>query len=275
LTGGSGGDQALIAPLIAAAALAYALGTRRLSMRRPLHGRGAHRQGIWFGAGLAVLAVTLLGPLEDWTRESFAAHMLQHELLMLAAAPLLVLGRPLARFAWLLPAASRRRLPGRLVPVRALLFWGVFTSVAGSFSIQTFALFAWHVPRWFRWAVEHPAVHVLQHLTFLAVALGFWWCVLRPGPPRRVAPAAVAALFLTTLTTGALGALLTFTTRAWYALPGAVPPFHLTTLEDQQLGGLLMWVPGGLVYMGAALLLGARVLSTPRARDRAALVADA
>ena len=74
---------------------------------------------------------------------------------------------------------------------------------------------------------------------------------------------------MTTLTTGALGALLTFAGTPWYAEPGVVPLFGLTPLEDQQLGGLLMWIPGGTVYMVIALVLGARALraapTVPRA----------
>ena len=266
-----------IVALIAASALAYALGAQRLALHRAwLRGPEASRrdhflQGLWFAGGLFVMAAALLGPLEDWTDRSFAAHMLQHELLMLVAAPMLVLGRPLARFAWSFPAAARRHMRARLAGLRVAIGWRVFTSTAGACAIQTVGLFAWHVPAWFRAATVHPGLHALQHSTFVVTALCFWWTVLRPGPPRRVAAPALASLFITTLTTGALGALLTFTTHVWYALPGFAPPWGMTLVDDQQLGGLLMWVPGGAVYLVAGLVVLVRTLRNPTSRSRASV----
>ena len=133
-----------------------------------------------------------------------------------------------------------------------------------AFAVQTAALWAWHLPAWFRGALEHPAIHILQHATFLAVALCFWWSVLRPAAPRQAAARGIATLFITTLTTGALGALLTFGSTAWYALPGHEAPVGWTALDDQQLGGLIMWIPGGTAYVVVALLLGARALRPRR-----------
>jgi len=266
LTSASGARiaDAVVVVLIAAAAIAYAAGTRRLARRgadaRPLRGGAA------FHGGLALLALTLFGPLDGWAERSFTVHMVQHELLMLAVAPLLVAGRPLARWTWALPTTVRRRLRGLQRTWRAAGAWQLATGVVGACVLQSAALWAWHLPAWFRAALEHPGLHVLQHATFLAVALCFWWSVLRPGPARRRAPPSIASLFVTTLTTGALGALLTFSGTPWYAETGVVPLFGLTPLEDQQLGGLLMWIPGGTVYVVIALALGARALRTAAAR---------
>jgi cytochrome c oxidase assembly factor CtaG len=266
-----------IVVLIAASGLAYALGAHRLALHRAcLRGPEAPRrhhflEGLWFAGGLFVMAAALLGPLEDWTDRSFAAHMLQHELLMLVAAPMLVVGRPLARFAWSFPAASRRHMRQRLARLRAAIGWRVFTSAAGACAVQAVGLFAWHVPAWFRAATVNPGLHALQHSTFVVTALCFWWTVLRPGPPRRVAAPALASLFVTTLATGALGALLTFTTHLWYALPGFAPPWGMSLVDDQQLGGLLMWVPGGAVYLVAGLVVLVRTLRSPSSRSRASV----
>ena len=254
------GADAIVAALIAAAALAYVLGTRRLASRRSLQRPRASHDGWWLAAGLVVLAVSLLGPLDSLAARSFAAHMLQHEVLMLVAAPLLVLGRPLARWTWAFSQRGRGRLRRALDVWRSLGVWRVCTSVAGACALQSVALFAWHLPVAFRAALEQPWLHVFQHATFLAVALCFWWTVLRPGPARRVAPPAIASLFFTTLTTGALGALLTFSSVAWYAEPETLPPWGLSATEDQQLGGLIMWIPGGTLYLLVALVLAARAL---------------
>jgi len=252
--------DAFIVVAIVASALAYLVGSRALSARRGAPARSRPRDALWFMLGLAVLAAALLGPLDAWSARSFAVHMVQHEILMLVAAPLLVLGRPLARWTWMLPRASRLRVG---VAVRAPAWraaWGAITGVTGACALQTAALWAWHLPAWFRAALEHPGIHILQHATFLATALCFWWSVLRPAAARAAAARGIATLFVTTLTTGALGALLTFGSSAWYALPGQDGPFGWTTLEDQQLGGLIMWIPGGTVYVLIALVLGARAL---------------
>ena len=261
---GADGWDHLVAALIVLAGVAYAVGAHRLATRRAWRPGRLGVDGIWFAGGLYALTATLLGPLDEWTSRSFGAHMLQHELLMLVAAPLLVLGRPLARFAWLLPRRWRVGSHRWLATVRTLTGWRLLTSTGGSCAVQTVALFAWHVPAWFRAAVESPFVHMLQHVTFLATALAFWWGVLRPGIRRGHLFAALASLFVPTLSTGALGANLPFSSRAWYVVPGMAPPWGLSLLEDQQLGGLLMWVPGGTVYLAVALLLLARAL---RSRD--------
>jgi putative membrane protein len=253
----AGGEAAIVTALITAG-FGYALGARRLAIRRGHRPPASPHDGLWFAGGLTVLALTLLGPLDRWSEDSFAVHMIQHELLMLAAAPMLVRGRPLARWTWALPRAARTRLQGTTSSVKPV--WSAVTGATGACALQTAALWAWHLPGWFRSAVEHPGVHILQHLTFIVAALCFWWSVLRPGALRQAATRGIAALFFTTLVTGALGALLTFGSTPWYAIPGQSPPFGMSLLEDQQLGGLIMWVPGGLVYVVIALWLAAHAL---------------
>jgi len=111
---------------------------------------------------------------------------------------------------------------------------------------------AGHGPHGYGW-------HAWQHASFLGSALLFWWTVLG-APTRRAQGAAVVSLFTTMMHSGALGALLTFAAQPWYAgyAGHADPATGLLPLEDQQLGGLLMWIPGGLVYLVAGLALAAR-----------------
>ena len=268
------GELFVVAALLAAAA-GYARGAQRLAHRRAGHPARASRDGIWFAAGLGVIAVTLLGPLDGWSEDSFAVHMVQHELIVLVAAPLLVRGRPLAHWAWGLSRAARMSLHGMVRRRPLVIAWSALTGTAGACALHTAALWAWHVPAWFRAALTHPALHIAQHATFLAAALCFWWSVLRPAPVRQAAARGVATLFVTTLTTGALGALLTFAATPWFAVPGQVPPVGLSLLEDQQLGGLIMWIPGGTVYVAAALALGARALTAAGTRPAVARIASA
>lgn len=236
----------------------YTLGLLRLRGSSARLGRHA-----WaFLCGWALLAAALLGPLDTLGARLFWVHMLQHEILMLACAPLLVLGKPLGVWLWALPETWRSRLGG--VSRRRLfrLPWRWLTGMLGAWLLHAAAVWLWHIPPLFAAALQDPGIHALQHASFLSSALLFWWSVLGAG--ARLRGAGLLSLFTTMLHTGALGALLTFSSTAWYddAYRDASLAYGLTALEDQQLGGLIMWVPGGLAFFVAALLASARLFRT-------------
>jgi putative membrane protein len=243
-----------LAVLLVAGALLYVRGIGRL-WRKAGVGRGIRRvEPVCFALGWGTLALALFSPIDEWAERSFAVHMVQHELLMVVAAPLIVLGRPLETFAWSAPAVAR------LGALQAL--WRSLTSPVGAWSVHALAIWIWHVPALFELALNIAGWHVAQHVSFFVSALAFWWVVF--APQSRTAGAwAIANLFTTMLHTSALGALLTFAPSAWYPL-GEAPPLRMTPLEDQQLGGLVMWVPGGFTYMIAGLALVRRWLVAPR-----------
>jgi putative membrane protein len=220
------------------------------------------RAGAFF-AGLAVLAAALWSPLDRWAAELFSAHMVQHELIMLAAAPLLVLGHPLPMFLWAFPA-SARQTTAKLVQGRAVRgVWAVLHGAGCAWLLHALALWVWHVPRFFDAALSSRVIHDVQHLTFLVTALLFWSALL---DARRATQrgAGIVYLFTTTIHTGILGALITLASRPWYAdFLQPATRWQLSALEDQQLGGLIMWVPGSVVYVGAALVLFARWIGLP------------
>jgi putative membrane protein len=254
------GWDVLLAVLLGTALLLYVRGVMRL-WRSAGRGRGASGADVArFVLGWAVLAAALLSPIDAVADRSFALHMLQHELLMVVAAPLLVLGRPLEAWAWALSPGGRRATAriARLAWVR--IPWRVIAGGAGAWCAHAAALWIWHVPTVFDAALHDVSLHVLQHACFFASALLFWWSVWR----GRRGGAALLALFTTMLHTGALGALLTFAPPPWYLGPGPPALLGLSALEDQQLGGLLMWVPGGLAYLIAALVVVARWLAPAR-----------
>jgi putative membrane protein len=244
----------------------YAFGVARL-WRAASPGRGIRVAEVaLFAAGISVLAMGLLGPLDTWAEHSFAAHMLQHETLMLIAAPLLVAGRPLAVWSWALAPQARRVVRSMIVAPAWRWTWQAVTGLAGATILQLVALLLWHVPRFFDYAASHAGTHALQHISFLASALCFWWAVRVAGTGRMDGAAnagiAIACLFVTMLGTGALGALLTFAPAPWYgAYDGRALPWATSALEDQQLGGLLMWVPGSILYLVTGLRHAARLLS--------------
>jgi putative membrane protein len=171
-----------------------------------------------------------------------------------------VIGRGLPTFLWALPHDARLAL-GRTTKVGWVRHtWDALTSAFSAWLLHAAALWLWHVPAFFNAAVRDDTVHDWQHATFLETALLFWHALLRRGA-HGASGLAIVYLFTTTIHTGVLGALLTFAARPLYAtLDRGIAAGALTTLEDQQLGGLIMWVPGALVYVGVALVLAVRWL---------------
>ncbi|HYG05758.1 MAG TPA: PQQ-dependent catabolism-associated beta-propeller protein [Stenotrophomonas sp.] len=255
-------DPWVLAPLLLSLAL-YALGYLRLRRRMRQH-RGLDRKAVCFAAGWLVLAGSLVSPLHAAGERAFAAHMLEHELLMLVAAPLLVLSRPIG--VWLWAFGHRPRLWLARLGTRAVVVlpWRALTRPLVATGLQAAVLWLWHVPVAFDLALSHSGWHVVQHLCFLCSALLFWWAMLTA--PARRAGVVVACLFFTSLVSGALGALMAFSRGPWYAGYSALglDAFGLSPAEDQQLAGLLMWVPGGLVHAAAGIWMLARGLQRPQ-----------
>lgn len=237
----------------------YARGVRRL-WRESGAGRGVRRWEAWcFAGGWAALFVALVSPLHPWGEVLFSAHMTQHEVLMVAAAPLLVLGRPVVALLWAVPTAWARALGDAAKAEWFRRAWASLTNPLAAWAIHAAALWVWHVPALFQATLRSDLVHTLQHVSFLGSALLFWWALVHGSRGLMGYGAAVLYLFTTSVHSGVLGAFLTFTGRALYpAYSATTASWGLTPLEDQQLGGLIMWVPASLVYVvaGLALLAG-------------------
>ena len=260
------GAEPWVLLLLALSLLLYVLGLRRLWPRSRQSRGPLARQAAWFGAGWVALGLALASPLDSAGSFSFAAHMVQHEFLMIVAAPMLVLGRPLGIWVWSLPAAWRRRTGAATHNPAASAAWDTLTRPLNAWLLHFAALWMWHVPATFQAGLASNGVHALQHASFLFSALLFWWAVLgrqagtQGGAQRQ--GAAIVYLFTTMMHTGALGALFTMSENVWYPYYGSkAQAFGLTALEDQQLGGLIMWIPGGLAYVAAGLVLCARWLT--------------
>ena len=259
----------LVLGCLGLSAALYALGVWRL-WRRAGAGHGAGVSQIAsFAAGWLALVVALVSPLDPLGARLFTAHMIQHELLMIVAAPLLVLGKPLGVWVWALPRDWRPLLGDALRHPLWLLPWRFLTAPLAAWVLHALALWLWHVPALFEAALRNETVHTCQHSSFLITALLFWWSVLYT-PTRRRQGIALLSLFTTMLHMGALGALLTLAANVWYpTYLGTAQAFHLTALEDQQLGGLVMWVPSGLVYIVCLIALSAQWLTQPPRQPRA------
>jgi putative membrane protein len=210
------------AALLGAFWLLYVVGARRIPPER-------WRLALFHAVAL-LCALTLLGPLDDWAKTGSALHMAQHMLLIAVIAPLWVLSRPLPQ---LIAAA-----PG-LHPI----LWGPLLSVVRHpllcAWLHAAAIWFWHTPRFYMLAVENPWWHAFEHASFLLTAGLLWWAVLQ-GSARR-APWILLALLFTLMHTGFLGAVLSFARAPLYG--------EARSLVDQQLAGLIMWVPGAIPYL--------------------------
>jgi putative membrane protein len=260
----TGNVDAWIAMNIAILSCLYAAGMVRLRREAPRSPGIPVWQAACFSAGLAVLSIALLSPLDTLSEELFFMHMVQHELLMLAAAPLLVAGRPLAVFIWAFRTAWRRRI-ARLLKAGVIQRIGrALTRPLVAWSLQALMVWIWHVPRLFQASLSDDAVHTAQHLGFLLSALLFWSSLIGPYSRLRYG-GAVLSVLCTAIHTGVLGALLTFSPRAWYPVyAGSTEEWGMTLLEDQQLGGLIMWVPAGFVFVFAGLAFAAKAIAPQR-----------
>jgi cytochrome c oxidase assembly factor CtaG len=248
--------EPLVVVALAVTAVLFAVGFWRL--RRETPGRRSSRswEAICFAGGWLALLVALVSPLHAWGSVLFSAHMTQHEVLMLVAAPLLVLARPLVVFLWAFPVNWSRRI-GNVAKIPAInRSWQLLTIPLVAWVVHAVALWMWHVPVLFEAVLHNEWVHTLQHLSFLVSALLFWWALIH-GPRGAMGyGAAVLYLFTTSIHSGVLGALLTVAGSVWYpSYIGLTTSWGLTPLEDQQLGGLIMWIPAGLVYVIAGLAL--------------------
>lgn len=202
-----------------------------------------------FLAGGAALAVALLSPLDALGSTLQSAHMAQHMILIAVAPPLLLAGRPEAAFVWAL-GPRRGRTLSRL---RSKLAWvaAPFPAIA----LHGAAIWAWHLPVLYHAALENEFVHWLEHVSFLLTGLLLWSVLLKGIKRPARAPAAIAAGLVTILHSGFLAALFTFAPVVFYPwYDGRAQLWNLTPLTDQQLAGLIMWVPFMPVYLGVILL---------------------
>ncbi|HEY0397120.1 MAG TPA: cytochrome c oxidase assembly protein [Acidimicrobiia bacterium] len=220
-----------------------------------------------FVAGLAVVAVAVAPPLEAAAGRRLSVHMTQHLLLVLLAAPLLARARPGTVLLEALPRAARARV-GRTLH-RPL--WHALRRAATNpvlvLTLSVGGFWAWHLPRLYEAALRNSAVHILEHATFLGGAVLFWSIVFDPGPRRRLSLGATCGfVFAAMLTNIWLAAGLAFASTPLYAAyqgAGAGP-----ALADQQLAGVIMWLPADIVYFVTLGMLFRRLLRDVEGRVR-------
>ena len=275
-------DAAVLIPLLIATGF-YALGAGRLWRRAGVgHGIPVTR-ALAYGAGLIALVAALMSPLDAAADRLFSLHMTQHLLLILVAPPLLIIGAPDVALLWALPPRWRGAM-GRFEQRLGRTLTGQTCGGKGPLVVVLLAvgvLWIWHVPRLYDMAVRHEALHWAEHASFLVSSLLFWAMVLRLRPGDHTGNGLrILYVFAMALQGSILGALITFASRPLYTTyAGIAPQGDLQPLVDQQIAGLLMWVPPAVLYVGVSAYLftswlhavGAR--STAYDRQRAARTA--
>lgn len=248
-------------------AICYFRGSRKIGKRLVSKQQQYRRQKRWFWGGWLTLAIALLSPIDTIGEQLFSVHMVQHEMLMMIAAPLLVLSRPeqtimLGGQGFLTPIlhAFTGRSP------RMLTFYRKLASPVWGWLIHFFGLWLWHLPFLLNASLTNSWVHSLQHATFLLIAWIFWYSIFRLDKSNSMS--AVISLFTTGIHASLLGALLTFSPSIWYSpYAHTTQQWGLSPIEDQQLGGLIMWMPAGIIFILAALVTLARLLRSTTAKS--------
>lgn len=255
------------------ASLWYAAGLLRIARRARLDRVVRPSQIAAFAGGIAVLFLALVSPLDTMSDALFSAHMAQHLLLLLVAPPLLVWGRPALVGIWAFGPGTRKRI-GR--------FWRR-SGLAGGLRwlmhpVPVWALFSgsfvfWHMPGPYQWAVGDELVHAFEHLSFVTTALMFWTIVVEPSGRRRIGHgAAMVFLGTTAVFSGLPGAVIFLSPRPLYPIHAAgTAAWGLSLMEDQQLAGVIMWIPGGFVYLAAIEWLFLRWLREAERRSSLAV----
>jgi len=249
--------EPLVVIPLALALLVFTIGLIRLQRRS-----NQKRPRVWlFVGGWIALAVALVSPLHQAGERSFTMHMIEHELIMLIATLLFAESAAGGILAWGLPRPLRLGLRGSWKgPLQRL--WRRLTDPLTATALQGVVLWVWHAPALFDRALESDAWHAAQHLCFVAASLLFWSAMLDRRRGGYLLSA--ACLFLTTMIEGALGALMALSQSPWYAdyASMGVTGVGLDPTTDQQLAGLIMWIPGGVLHGGVALLLLYRWLTS-------------
>jgi putative membrane protein len=223
--------------------------------RTPARGTARWRP-YWFWVGLLALAVALLSPLDALSDELASAHMVQHLLLTLVTAPLLVLSAPSARLLRGSPSVVRHAFGAWRRRLRLVALARVLRHPGAAWLLHVGVFWAWHSAALYGAALERPGVHVVEHATFLVTGVLFWRTVVGVRVARVPPGLGVLLLFGMAMSSALLSVLLTFGRSPWYSgYATTTRNWGLEPLADQQLAGAIMWVPAGLVHIAAALTL--------------------
>jgi len=256
----------------------YACGLRRWPVRHHAH---QWWKTACYYSGLMIGVLSVVSPIDRLGEHHFFAHMIQHELIMVAAIPLILLGAPTTPVLRGMPRWLRVNVVGAFAgePVVRRVWRGLAQPLI-ALVISQGIIVAWHLfPGWYNAAVERDGVHYVQHFSFAFGALLFWWNIIDPAPLRAPMGYLLRIVYVLAGTTAqsVIAAMITLADQPLYDVyETARPIFDMSPLSDQELGGLVMWVPGQMIHLGVmGALFGVwATKSEAKQRDLERLEAD-
>jgi len=209
-----------------------------------------------FLAGWVSLFLALTSPIHELGEQLFSAHMLQHEILILISAPLIAAARPGATCLWAFAPRQRSGLGAWAHSIENSAAIRFISRPLVAWLLEAACLWLWHIPSLYQATLTSDWIHAAQHLSFFFTSVLFWSALYGVGRSAMSYGTATLYVFATAVHCSALGALLTFSEVLWYPeYAHTTQTWGLTPLQDQQLGGALMWVPSGVVFLAVALVL--------------------
>ena len=265
-----------IIAVLSLAVLVYSLGWARLRPTR----RRTHRtvklreQRLASGwrlasylSGISILVLALMSPIDVLGGHLFFMHMIQHLMLIMFIPPLLLIANPLPFILWGLPDQTRRHM-GQWLSNRAYFRKTLKTTTRPGYVwiILIVLIIGWHDPVFYNAALSSDLVHDLEHISFFCAGMLFWWHITGAGPhvhghfTSRMRIAYLLAMLPPTMLTGVT---IAFATQPIYTYYKSVPRlWGMTLMQDQMLGGIIMWIPGSMMYILSALIIFSRLFSS-------------
>lgn len=258
----AGGHVAPVLGTVLATGVIYVAGWRALSRRTPQR-FGPRRLAAFLG-GLGAIVLAVGSPLDALAGRLLQAHMTQHMLLMMVAPPLLWLGAPVAPMLLGVPRRIRRAVAAGLAAPSMRRITSLIAHPAVGWTSFAVAFWVWHTPRLYELALRSDAWHHVEHACLFTTAVMFWRPVILAWPARSPWPrwTMIPYLLLADLQNTVLAAILTLSDRVIYPAYAARLG-TIAALEDQSVAGVIMWVPGSLVFLVAAVWVAVEILAPP------------
>ncbi len=257
--------------IVAFLSTVYLVGMLRLQIRSRWQAIPIRKVFYAFG-GYAILFFAVAGPPEAFSEDMFFAHMMQHILIAMVASVLLLAATPMAAYLWSMPETIRVGLAPSLAETGWLRrITAALTSPKFALPAFILTLWGWHIPEAYSLAVNNELVHFAMHLSMFTTSLLFWWPIIGPPPVRSqlTDPQRIIYLILVVTPTAVLAAIITLSNTVIYTTYLDTPHhFTLTPFEDQRIGGLLMWIPGNIVYLATLTTLFLRWFSREDRKNR-------
>lgn len=214
---------------------------------------------ILFGLGIGILCLVYLPPVDPWADQLLLMHMLQHLLITALGVPLFLFGSPFIEILRGLPVGVRSRLVSAVRTLQRISFFRKIAHPIVAVLLYEGVFWFWHIPKFYNIALLNDGIHLHEHACMAMAAINLWRVLIDPRPSKSTLSLPLRILMLGLLTTVdmALSAGLTYSSRAWYAYDQLPVPeeWAWNRLQDQQLGGLIMWVPGSLVWIFAMICI--------------------